>query len=309
MSPTFPKIPTESKGGNYNQIFRIDDLLTEKMDQYRLIEFGSLYGSYRIVLDGDDVDPAWQQRLDRIQKAMVFDFPLLDKVASSIRRSMGGPDHFFGLHLRVGDGAFERTAIDHMKSALMKTLTSVFGFKESQAAALLTGAEQSIATSRHVKRGLPEQDHKQQHLSWEWTEGHRHDDAPLNLSQHESGIPLEDLDDHDHSHTKRQTSFGRQMEPITCRGKMHTAKEHLVLNAHVYIATDSRHPREDPALSPFFELFPCAHILSDFEEVVPALKALEDLRSAEEHVKVNRFLAPFLEAIIASSAVRMVGTR
>lgn len=71
----------------------------------RLIEFGSLYGSYRINLEG--ADPKWQSLLNTIQKSMAFEHGLLQTVSDDLQSLLGGRGAYIGVHLRVGDGAFK----------------------------------------------------------------------------------------------------------------------------------------------------------------------------------------------------------
>lgn len=90
---------------NYHYALPLSDLQTPEAESKRLIEFGSLYGSFRLNLKG--ADPHWSKLLNKIQKAMVFDLDLLENVSRQMAHAMGGHDNFIGLHLRVGDGSFK----------------------------------------------------------------------------------------------------------------------------------------------------------------------------------------------------------
>lgn len=94
---------------------------------------------------------------------------------------------------------------------------------------------------------------------------------------------------------------------LRCRGTLHTDPKLTVLNTPVYIATDSRTPLTDRNLKLFFDTFPCAFVLSDLIRVTdvnwsPVLefKKLESLRSADDGLKLDKFLYPLLEAVIAA---------
>lgn len=90
---------------NYNFAMPLHTLLTPEAESKRLIEFGSLYGSFRINLKG--ADPRWSKLLLKIQGAMMFKTDLLNSISRQMASLMGGNENFIGLHLRVGDGAFK----------------------------------------------------------------------------------------------------------------------------------------------------------------------------------------------------------
>ena len=126
--------------------------------------------------------------------------------------------------------------------------------------------------------------------------------------------PMQDIPDRHTAPSPHQLDIGsqtlerRQITTIACQAPLHTDKKRLVLNNHLYIATDSRTPRSDTALAPYFNIFPCAHVLDDFLDSVPQLKHIMSLRSKEEGVKLAKFLYPFLDAMIAARGVTVVGT-
>ncbi|TFK18970.1 hypothetical protein FA15DRAFT_689637 [Coprinopsis marcescibilis] len=98
-------------GGNYStattskykQNIMVSDL---QMYTAPLVQFGTLFGSHRLVLGNDN------SLLDDIRKAMVLRHPTLAKAAKTITSTLGGG--YVGIHLRLGDGKFvklgERTA-------------------------------------------------------------------------------------------------------------------------------------------------------------------------------------------------------
>lgn len=113
---------------------------------------------------------------------------------------------------------------------------------------------------------------------------------------------------------KRQTSQVQQTSSsnvnypsVRCRGTLHTEPKLAVLNTPVYIATDSMRPLKDKNLKLFFDTFPCSYVLSDLTEVtavnrvpVTSFRKLGTLTSAEDGLKLDRFLYPLLEAVIAA---------
>lgn len=105
-------------------------------------------------------------------------------------------------------------------------------------------------------------------------------------------------------------------DSLQCQRPLYTDPNLVPLNRPVYIATDSRLPREDPNLQVFFKSFPCVFVLSDFIEAtqynshpLPDLSALFELRTELDGVKVAQFLLAFLEAEVASrSLIATLGT-
>lgn len=85
--------PGEGYAGRLN----IDEL-RDTTDGYMLLEFGSLYGSNRIVLEKTSTRHA------QMEKLMNFKQPVLEKISEAVVESLGGRGNFIGLHLRVGHG-------------------------------------------------------------------------------------------------------------------------------------------------------------------------------------------------------------
>lgn len=90
--------------GKFVNRLNIEDLLSTRMQEYKLLEFGTLYGTERICMDL--VPPEQMNLWQSIQKAMVFRNPMLERISDQLVRVLGGRGRFVGLHLRVGDGDF-----------------------------------------------------------------------------------------------------------------------------------------------------------------------------------------------------------
>jgi hypothetical protein len=85
----------------------------------------------------------------------------------------------------------------------------------------------------------------------------------------------------------------RQLQPQ--RGKLTT----------LFMATDSRTPREDPNMRSLFDQFVCAFTLSDFPDIIPSIKVTSPRNN---HTDISALLIPLVDASIASAGNDFVGT-
>ncbi|KAG8812743.1 hypothetical protein FRC17_001846 [Serendipita sp. 399] len=103
-----------------------------------------------------------------------------------------------------------------------------------------------------------------------------------------------------------QKSPGR---PITCPHSRlaleNQPKLWRSLQNPLFIATDARDPHIHPALEPFRAIFPCILFLSDFGTVLEGLQAF---RNPLDNSPLERFLLPFVDAMVVSQAAAIVGT-
>jgi hypothetical protein len=74
----------------------------------------------------------------------------------------------------------------------------------------------------------------------------------------------------------------------------------------LYIATDLRDSRNHPLLLRFRAFFPCSFDLSDFSF---QLALLDQLVNPVDGVPLRRHFLPFVDALVASKALRVAGTR
>ncbi|KAG7090936.1 hypothetical protein E1B28_010009 [Marasmius oreades] len=92
---------------------------------------------------------------------------------------------------------------------------------------------------------------------------------------------------------------------LQCYDRLHTVSQLNPLNTPLYLATDARHPRDDPSLMIFFKTFPCTFTLAD---MVDQLAPLNDLVNGADGLKLKPFLLPFVDAMVLSRAWNVVGT-
>lgn len=93
---------------------------------------------------------------------------------------------------------------------------------------------------------------------------------------------------------------------LPCRGELHSAHNLSSLNLPLFISTDVSDPRNHPSLRILLDTFPCVFFLSDFSRET---SSLDNLKSGYDGLHLKEFLIPFLDAIVASRAHEMVGTR
>lgn len=93
---------------------------------------------------------------------------------------------------------------------------------------------------------------------------------------------------------------------LPCRRNLHKDDAMSLLNIPLYISTDIPDPVSHPSLRIFFDTFPCTFILPDF---VQELAHLDHLKSGYDGLRIKDFLLPFLDAVVASRAHDVAGTR
>lgn len=73
----------------------------------------------------------------------------------------------------------------------------------------------------------------------------------------------------------------------------------------IFISTDLRHPKTDPSLLPFRQMFPSVYFISDFQDELQTLRAMHN----RDGVELYQYLLPFLEAMVVAHGHIVVGTR
>ncbi|BGP37113.1 hypothetical protein JCM10450v2_001021 [Rhodotorula kratochvilovae] len=269
---------------------RLDlDQLRADSDQHTLVHVGSMFGTSRLRVTTDE---GYDAR-GAFRRAMVFRTEEVDEVTEEIRDLLGGEGRYYGLHLRVGDGIFQKNAranmrgvwdklcLDKMKldAALCDEARALGERRPAQRRDVVEAVGTAAAGTALVKRAN----------SRPQREGAYHH-APL--------PPL----------PKIRTLTDSPVSPtLTCRGALHTDARFLPFNAPLYIATDSKLAHQDPNLAVFFSAFPCTFVLGDFG-ALDSLGRLNRLRSAEDKTPLAQFLYPQLDAQIAAWGRGLVGT-
>ncbi|GJN87780.1 hypothetical protein Rhopal_000735-T1 [Rhodotorula paludigena] len=270
---------------------RIDiDELRAETDAFELVHVGTMFGTNRMRVT---LDEGYDAR-GAFRKAMVFRTELVDEVTAQVRDQLGGEGKYYGLHLRVGDGIFQKNARDNMRGVWDKLCIDKMKQEQDVCDEMRERSEQRRIRRRDLGLdALPAPEANSTLVkranSRPQREGAYHH-APL--------PPLPKI---------RTLADSPISSALTCRGSLHTDARFLPFNAPVYIATDSKVPHDDPNLAVFFDSFPCTFVLGDFGSL-PALGRLNRLRNKEDKTPLAQFLYPQLDAQIAAWGRGLVGT-
>ncbi|KAI9469700.1 MAG: CigA protein [Benjaminiella poitrasii] len=262
--------------------YRID-LMSLQTIEHRVLHFGSMFGSYRVLAETDE----HAERLRMIRSNMIFRNPVLSSAAERIVEQLGGANQFVGMHVRVGDGIFKLRAsilVDDIYHQLVNTLTDL---NLEQVTAYEGGIDQhnvdrTESTEYEIKlrsfHPVDETNYTKpiEVVHPDWTEEERH-----RLFDQEPRI-------------------ARRLQ---CQPGDATTKRFK--NTVVYIATDAPDPRNHPLLRKLFNVFPCTFILSDF---VDELKDIKRLEVVEEKVRLESYLIPMVDAMISAYGHTFFGT-
>lgn len=257
---------------------------------YRLLNLGTLFGTSRLHLaDAGNADARTTFR-----RAMVFRNPLLDGITETIRDRLGGGGMYYGLHLRVGDGAFQADARKNMQEVWRRLCAEKMKLDEALCRSVEEGDFSKYELDRSGSKGKV-------------------------LSKRANSQPQRPGAFHHAPIPPIPTVVTRQdslLHPsLTCRGELHTHPSLLPFNAPLFIATDAKLPTSNPHLAVFFTAFPCTFILGDFgtrsainSEPVEGLDRLAVLRDEEDKVPLAQFLYPQLDAQLAAHGRALLGT-
>ncbi|KAI5476146.1 Major facilitator transporter-like protein [Pseudohyphozyma bogoriensis] len=261
-----------------------------KLDQ-KVLVFGSLFGGGRM---RGRATSAFKKAYGL---ALAFRTPHILTPAKAIVDRLGGKRNYLALHARVAEGTFLQYKFKSMQTSWMTLVGGLIG--EEDKLALWEDVKPAKEEMSKVmeKRGLEEQEAK-----WEFWE-----------EEYDEDLGDEEHDDDDEPAASSPSLVKRASIPLsslTCRGTLHTKVSLLPLNQPLYIATDSRYPEDDPALTAFFKTFPCAFLLSDFEKpskinngvVSPEIGEMKRLTNRLDDVPLGRPFTPFIEAVVASMA-------
>ncbi|GAA5922041.1 uncharacterized protein JCM15063_003168 [Sporobolomyces koalae] len=292
----------------------------------KVLLVGSLFGAGRIQTQ----HPEASQLTESFAKAMAFRDPWLMRPADEIVPRLGGPRNYVGVHARVGDGGFKLHAQEYMEVA-WKQLVARLGYDRAGVDAMWQRFKTKDeipdpdAAGRKTKRHselTPAFELKQTPFATSWNLVDEDYSALISVPpafKSDSSLKKRSPDNDDAWAFLRGPSGepSALLRNLHCRGPLHTDLDLKRLNVPLYLATDSPSPTEDPNLRPFFDAFPCAFVLSDFDHpfeprnddiVVESVQEMGRLVSELDGFKLGRLFLPFLEAIIASKGKETVGT-
>jgi hypothetical protein len=251
------------------------DLSTLEAVKEPVMHFGSVFGSYRVLAQSTE----HQELLKFIRRNMIFKNPTLLASASRVVSQLGGVGKFVGIHLRVGDGLFRMRAsitIDDIYHQLVNDFTdlTVQEVKEYDAAHDQDRLEDTGYEVRLLRDSSQEIDTSKMPIS---VQHPSNDILEQRLGQPDATIQCQPIDG-------RNDRFARTV---------------------IYIATDCPHPRSHPLLQKIVKTFPCVLFLDDFMDSVSDLKKLQVV---EEGVKLESYLIPMVDAMIAAQGHTFFGT-
>ncbi|SCV68849.1 BQ2448_970 [Microbotryum intermedium] len=294
----------------------------------RVLLVGSMFGSDKVILRDDRQRVEDRNRYARLQ---AFRASEILNPADDICQRLGGARTFVGVHARVGDGKFANNKKENMRctwenvlvklgvgKSEIRTLWRLVGFEVAQAkpeaAVAKRGADHQpnfggLYSARAKPNGHPSRTPSKRDTSPIRQDGNRAEAPHLERRQFQP-----ELIDHAPFH---KVALASKLDRLTCRSPLHTSPELLKFNVPLYLATDARSPVNEFSLSPFFRLFPCTFVLSDFEEpnelnmgvVAESMDRFKRLTNKADGLPLERFLTPFLEAVIAAKAGIVEGTR
>ncbi|KAA1110657.1 hypothetical protein PGT21_028880 [Puccinia graminis f. sp. tritici] len=254
----------------------------------RLLSFGSLFGSERVILSSPEMEKFNQ----KIESNQFLNLPLLEKISDRIADRLGGRGNYIGLHLRVADAFFKvqapqviRETFDKICKEILKvdqkTINDLIAQYESNTL-LKTGdvndGLENLQSALHVNRQSASKielsDLETSHKS-----GNRH------LKYESRGINKETSGIAPKSQFLNPTRNGLQQNPsktlnrkirpsFTCNRKLYQDQaggQLEKLNVPIYISTDvrSKSIKNEEVLRLIFESFPCVFSSNNLKTIKP----------------------------------------
>lgn len=268
------------------------DRFNERMDldylqhiNHRVLHFGSLFGSYRVLAETDKNI----EKLRFIRSKMIFQHPILTKAANKIVHELGGTNQFVGMHIRVGDGIFKLRAsilVDDIYHELVDKYTDLT-VKET--------IEYEGGQNQH-------DDDRKESTEYEIKLRTFHPQENTTMIKKPIKVHHEDTEDFHYS-TEHFGENPQISDKLSCLRGDETTKRFK--NTVLYIATDAPDPRNHPLLKKLFKVFPCTFTLNDF---IQEIEDVQRLQVVEEDVSLASYLIPMVDAMIAAHGHTFYGT-
>ena len=250
----------------------LEDIYLSDLDKSkaRLLQIGTLFGSSRLRLK--NVENISYRNL--IRRSMIFANKDLVRAAYSITSALNG--HYLGVHLRAGDGNFRAVFEDTVRSVWWNLLHQILGFPITMVCDI-----EKLVDERPSRFCEPDTMSSIQRTR-ECQSESKCSSSP-NIVMNISAMP----------------------SSMNCRFPRHRRHHYQMLNTPLYISTDIENPRTHPQLSIFRRTFPCIFFLEDFpKEIEP----LNQLSSPIDEVNLGSFLRPFVDALVVSKGIKVLGT-
>ncbi|CAG8449324.1 2699_t:CDS:10 [Diversispora eburnea] len=286
-----PPMSTETNysTSKYKRKIDLDSLAKIKK---KIIHFGSLFGMNRVIVE----KPENIEHQKFIEKHLVTNNEILLKISNNIIKQLGGIGNYIGIHLRITDGFFMKTArltIDRMYHEIIDLNTNL----TPEEVDLLEGGthEQDILLDDTIDLGENNNFNistKQKIMQRSKSKGELND---LTSKDEESNEYKGELKREENDETR--SSFLKK-----CHKPLHPDSG---VNTVIFIATDAKSPRTNPLLYKFFNTFPCVFVLDDFEKDLIEVKSL---RNSDDKTQLVKYLIPMLDAMISAKGKEFYGT-
>lgn len=297
----------------------IPDLRAAPFADKKVLQFGSLFGFGRLNLARQDS----RQFQERVWASMVLSEPAINGISDAIKGRLGT---YVGVHLRVGDGVFARTAGETFPGIFREVAEGVLGVGPVEVDELLTTSAKAVdkmeaAQEKERLEELKEEERKEQQQQDSRLLARGFDDE-AGKSEDDATPPAPALARRstDQSWWPRPPSSVLPLSAnTTCHLPLHPANSPLApLNTPIFLATDARDPHLLSPFLPFLTHLPCLFTLADFASPTPqnnndTISALADMMgggrvSEWDGVAVGGWLIGLLDAVVAAKGDAMVGT-
>ncbi|CAI2169324.1 5599_t:CDS:2 [Funneliformis geosporum] len=262
----------------WNKLIDRIDHSFEWLESNLVIHLGSLFGSYRVIPEL----PTNKEHLKFIKQHLVPHNSFIQKAAERVVEQLGGEKNFIGLHIRVSDGFFMKTArqnIDLMYHTIINNYTNL---TPEEIDKLEGGTHyQDILEDDSVDLG---------------------DENPYNKM-----AKITKKDENQMAGTgslnSKRAYIPELSNKINCKSSLHPLDQGV--NTVIFIATDAASPRTNPLLFKFFNTFPCVFVLDDFGQDLIDIKYV---RNAQDKTPLAKYLIPMLDAMISAKGFQFMGT-
>ena len=253
------------------------DLATLEAVQEPVLHFGSVFGTGRVLAQTEE----HAELLRYFRTHMVLRNSVLMDTAARIVEQLGGIGQFVGIHYRSGDGLFRQRAglnLDDIYHQLVDSFTDL-----------------TVAQVADLEQGKHDEDRKED-TAYEVRQLRKFDAAENVQKPIEVNHPEQDV---------LAANMGEKPANLRLACSAPTADNERFQKTVIYLATDTPSPRTSPLLQKIYATFPCVFDLSDFQSVLADVKRVMNV---EEKVKLDSYLIPMLDAMIAAQGHTFMGT-
>ncbi|KAI8460124.1 hypothetical protein BY996DRAFT_4575056, partial [Phakopsora pachyrhizi] len=294
---------TESvKGQKYDHRIDLEDL--RPYEEVKLLSFGSLFGSDRIIIQSPELQ-SWKKKLESNQ---LFNLPILETVSEKVVEMLGGRRNYIGIHLRLRNEIFASKASSTVIKIFREVCKDLLKLQEETIEILIEkqkkregqrGKEDSYGFKKEIE--VDSKDTQTQRSE-------SNDEGEVNTSESGAEVEVSLLEvssitqkvggerrkvserlDSDHHHPSNRSKCNRRLynNPLL---------QHL--NVPIYIASDIIELKSDHRVSILYNTFPCIFTSSDFTKIIES--SFGKVVSSNDGLELQPFLLPMLETVIAS---------